>query len=295
MLCKFSPPNKYGLSNLENCHFLCRHFADFNDPFEFWSKFNFRKGAPNREKEPDRFLAAIKTWGLPETELDNIDDDSTREYFEEMSEQESIFSPAFDKMRISCFSSDPANLLLWSHYADGLRGYCAIFDPEMVCTESDTTSLVDVAYANAPPEIDSFLYAISVDQLDYHLMAIDEAEAAARLGDSSEEARYLLSDYRDAADDAHEQILAMWKRAYATEPKEWMYEKEQRLLVLSEGEGPEPIFYNYPKNALKEVVVGERMPANYKKSLIKVLSNNYENVRIRTAVRARNYYSIQVV
>src|SRR3546814_2287171 len=68
------------------------------------------------------------------------------------------------EMRISCFSSEADNLLMWSHYGDGLRGFCIAFDEEAI-TRGDTTGYVlDVAYLDAPPHVDSFIYGVAWDQ-----------------------------------------------------------------------------------------------------------------------------------
>src|SRR3546814_7447189 len=82
------------------------------------------------------------------------------------------------EMRISCFSSEADNLLMWSHYGDGLRGFCITFDEEAI-TRGDTTGYVlDVAYLDAPPHVDSFIYGVAWDQDWYSHVAIEETEKA---------------------------------------------------------------------------------------------------------------------
>src|SRR3546814_18756533 len=70
------------------------------------------------------------------------------------------------------------NLLMWSHYGDGLRGFCIAFDEEAI-TRGDTTGYVlDVAYLDAPPHVDSFIYGVAWDQDWYSHVAIEETEKA---------------------------------------------------------------------------------------------------------------------
>lgn len=52
MIYKFSPPNKYSLDNLRNSILYCRHYGDFNDPFEFWSCY--LEGVPTKTKRSRR-------------------------------------------------------------------------------------------------------------------------------------------------------------------------------------------------------------------------------------------------
>src|SRR3546814_12320835 len=70
------------------------------------------------------------------------------------------------------------SLLMWSHYGDGLRGFCIAFDEEAI-TRGDTTGYVlDVAYLDAPPHVDSFIYGVAWDQDWYSHVAIEETEKA---------------------------------------------------------------------------------------------------------------------
>src|SRR3546814_10781815 len=83
------------------------------------------------------------------SDLDEIIQESVDEYFDECQHYAPPCVAMRQEMRISCFSSEADNLLMWSHYGDGLRGFCIAFDEEAI-TRGDTTGYVlDVAYLDA--------------------------------------------------------------------------------------------------------------------------------------------------
>ncbi|NQU58446.1 MAG: DUF2971 domain-containing protein [Rhodospirillales bacterium] len=286
MIYKFSPADDCGLENIQRRSIFCRHFSDFNDPFEFWSRFQTFEGIPEKQNEPERYLEALKAWGFSDGNVDYLEQETIDEYFEAMEESQIDFPSLFENLRIACFGTDPSNLLLWAHYAEGLRGFCVVFDEDILSRFNETNYLAKVNYTDKSPAIDSFLYAISSDQFDFHMMAIDEYET---------EPKHSWPDhYRGAADTAMEQMHSMWQKAFATKPVEWEYEREKRLLTRSDSKGFEPIFLQYPKEALKEILVGERMPDGYRESLSQVVSEIYGNIPIRTARRSSESYKILI-
>ena len=245
---------------------------------------------PEESDDPKRFLDALKRWGF--ADKSEVDNEDLHTYFNTVKEDEVVFAPSYEQVRVTCFTSEPNNLLLWSHYADGLRGYCALFDPEIITEGPEKCVLVSVNYVDQPPKLDSFLYTISTDKLDYYLMAADEAESSIRAGIESE--RDWLCTYQDEAHIAYNEIVEAWREAFASKPLEWKYENEQRLLIFSEGNGTEPIFYRYPSSALKEIIIGEKMPDRSREDLCDIIFDMYDDVIIRTAVRSQNAYAIEI-
>ena len=109
LIYKFCPPGDHPLKNLESGVLFCRHYADFNDPFEFWTRVV--GDVPDQRAEPDRFRQAVRAWGFDPTDLDY----DTSEFFQSLAEAEPPFDAIFDHTRIACFASEPDNLLMWSH------------------------------------------------------------------------------------------------------------------------------------------------------------------------------------
>jgi len=80
----------------------------FNDPFEF------------RLRPPlDTIKANIDSWGITmtEDELKQLGLDCL-----------SIFNPLKKDKAVCCFSQEPDNILLWTHYGQEHRGFCLRFD-----------------------------------------------------------------------------------------------------------------------------------------------------------------------
>ena len=288
-LLKFSGPSEYALENLRNRVIYCQHFEAFNDPFEFWSKFH--DGIPDLELERGRFIAAIREWGFDEESLADALENS-KEYFESLEDSQPAFKRITDSIRIACFGSERDSLLMWSHYADGLRGFCIVYDETLVTSVEPKGYVTDVAYLDTPPTVDCFVYAIARDQQDYHLMAIDETRTEIKRRGKKTVPNGLMQDYQDAADTALKHMHEMWQHAFAAKPTEWRYEKERRLLVDADGDDRKPLLRPYPRKAVKEIIVGERMPAGYLTRLTAIARKQFRGMPIRTARRSSDRYSL---
>jgi hypothetical protein len=280
MIFKFSPPTDYALSNLRNRVLFCRHYSEFNDPFEF--RCIVKSGIPDKNLEESRYREALRTWGFPEVPDEEIVEQEA-EYFDSLTDCEPRFQEMFDRTRLVCFGSESTNLLMWAHYADGLRGFCIVFDEVELLKGNPEPYLTDVQYSETPPTADSFVYAVAEDQHGYHMQAIHDHPDDG-----------LVGDYGTAADDAMALMKTIWQRVFATKPLDWEYEHEKRLLLHAMDTGKEPMFYTYPVAAVTEVVVGERMPLIYREHLERVLLETYGPVPIKTATRSEGTYDITI-
>lgn len=172
-LFKFCSFNEYSVLNLEQSQLFCNHYSAFNDPFECWCKI--QSGIPDPKSERDRFHQAIRTWGFTEA-----DENSALEYYYDYLDQfvvhEIAVDAVVDSARITCFSSEPDNLLMWAHYADGLRGFCIEFDRDILLNNvgNKDVYIIPVRYSNQPPTIETMVHSIANDQIWYNEMAIDE-------------------------------------------------------------------------------------------------------------------------
>jgi hypothetical protein len=283
MLYKYCPPSLWGLDNFRKQQIICRHYADFNDPFEFWSRVV--EGIPTRD-DADRFRAAVAAWGF--SDPDNAEDHE--EYFESLVDGQPPFSMMFDHTRIACFCAESTNLLLWSHYADGLRGFCIGFDESQLISDRHDY-LTEVEYLRSPPTVDSFLYVVAEDQWSYHRDVIaDRPRSEAYFGPDP------ISDevYQACADEAFALMTLIWRRAFAVKPLEWAYERETRLLVRTGQEDRLPLFRNYPATAVREIIIGERMDAQYREGLLGAAREICPQAKIMTARRSRDAYALSV-
>jgi hypothetical protein len=278
MIYKYFAPSSFTLENLAKRQLVARHYSDFNDPFEFWARI--RSGLPDPEKDRERYLEALRTWGGDE-ELER----DLPEYFQSLAEAQPDFNLLYDFTRITCFASSATNLLMWAHYADGLRGVCVGFDEELLLREADAY-LATVRYSERPPVVDSFIYAVAEDQRDYHRMALAEHRGP--------HPDPFASDYEQAEAEAHALMVSVWENAFASKPAEWSYEQEKRLLMRTGEGGTAPIFVSYSPNALTEIIVGERMPSAFRVDLEKALQVADVRIAVRTARRSRESYSVKL-
>jgi hypothetical protein len=279
MIYKYLAPSSRSLENLTRRQVIARHYTDFNDPFEFWARV--RSGVPDREQDRERYLEAIRVWGGDE-ELEK----ETPEFFESLADGQPDFNILYDYTRIACFASNPTNLLMWSHYADGLRGLCVGFDENELSNSSDSY-LATVRYSDGPPVVDSFIYAVAEDQRDYHRMALAEHRGP--------EPDPYAAAYVEAEQKAHALLVRIWESAFAAKPAQWAYEQEKRLLIRTKDGGTAPTFLVYPPEAVCEVVVGERMLPPYRAEIESALRAADVRIGLRTAVRMTEAYEVQIV
>jgi hypothetical protein len=289
-LLKFSGPTEYALENLRNRTIYCQHFEGFNDPFEFWT--DFREGIPDLGAERDRFIAAIRAWGFDEESLE-LALENSQEYFESLEDSQPRFKQMIDSVRIACFGSERDNLLMWSHYADGLRGFCIVFDEDLIVKAEPKGYITNVAYLETPPLVDSFVYAVAYDQEDYNMMAVEETKTAIRYQGKKDEKPW-LKVYRDDAAVALKHMHEMWQHAFAAKPIEWRYEKERRLLVYAQTDDRQAIRRLYPKRAVREIIVGERMPSAYLERLMVIVKKQFGDIPVRTARRSSDRYTLSI-
>ena len=221
------------------------HFERFNDPFECWCIR--REGAPQFSLEDSRFMAASRAFGFPEG--------TPQEHFEMLIEaldgSEPRIQAEIDAARIACFSSRPDNLLMWSHYADGLRGFCLEFDERAFSFERSPWELVNVAYREEPPIFDSFLWAVAWDQVEYNATVLGESRATGK-DDGYAKA------YERALQKANVLLRDLYINMFATKPKAWEYEEEVRLIVGAGPDVPTHIPLAYPADGVQSIIIGHR-------------------------------------
>ena len=288
MLYKFSGATDYALQNLERGVIFCQHYSAYNDPFEFWGRI--LEGIPDAKSEANRFKVAKEAWGC---DWMSPEDEDLIEYFAACESEQPSFHHWRDITRIACFGSDPKNLLMWSHYADGLRGLCLVLDEtELLEASPRSTFSVNVAYQAEPPTADAFVYAVANDQMDYHLLSIEDAESRAKhLGEPGPS---WLEEYREVAGNSYVAKIEILQKVFATKPVEWAYEAEKRLLVRAEASDASPVFHKYPKAALKGVLIGERTPNDYRRRLEQVVSSHYGHAYVKSIRRSSSSYSLKI-
>jgi hypothetical protein len=273
LIYKYCPPNRFTLDNLRSRTIFCRHPGQFNDPFEFWA--TVQEGVPDFREDEARFRAAVAAWGFPGDIIDNLplDRDTLKDYFDGLADGAPSMNLIYDRARVSCFSSDAANLLMWSHYSDGMRGCCLGFDSCLVATETESCFFADVQYMKSPPVIDTLVYAVVEDLFNY---AIEHG----------------YEEYD--GESLRKQLNELMALALSSKPEEWRYEKERRLIIHTKPADTGSCLHRYTAPALQRVIIGEKMDPGYRLELMAVISQLDAPVVVQEAVRSDATYSLTI-
>ena len=146
-----------------------------------------------------------------------------------------------DKVGICCFSKKNEEYLLWSHYANGAKGICLLFDREMLIkdlkNENETLLLKDVKYDGLPtitPIIDKKLEGFNIESIVFNK-------------------------------------LTNWK--YEDEVRAMCIVKSKNLFGR---ESTKRLLY-YSEKSLRGIILGERFAIESKKTIKNIVKSCFEN------------------
>ncbi len=276
---KYFSFSEYALANILNDELYMNHYEAFNDPFECWATVT--TGFPNKNDKSNRLLSIYKAWGF-----DNLDDKNANEnydiYSESLVDTQLDIPSIVNSARITCFSKRADNLLMWSHYADGLRGFCLEFDRDiLLVNELDNVKSYDVEYKENPAVIDTALIATLQDQIEHSFDALDSCA-------SNDE----TSDHKEHFDKSLAESNDIFKKMLATKPINWQYEEEIRVIYQSMCDSNTGEFLKYPSQAIKSVIVGEKMPEKQVSALKYLFESHPFAVEFKTAKRAKESFNV---
>ncbi|WP_031437404.1 DUF2971 domain-containing protein [Methylobacter tundripaludum] len=266
------------------------HYDSYNDPFECWCEV--LEGFPKKDSNSSRFRSVIYAWGF-----DDVNDQAVFENYDEyissLEDAEPSVGAIIDNARISCFSKTGDNLLMWSHYGDGLRGFCIEFDRNLIlANNSNTARIYDVLYRNSPSLIDTAVIAVLNDQVEYHEDAIYAAEQEIKhFGVDRKEEAEMYKVYLNGVYIKNNEI---YQKMLATKPNEWSYEEEIRIIYQTTKPEQSGEFFNYPSEAIKSVIFGERMPDRQVQVLRKLLERHPSPIILKKASRAKGKFNVIV-
>ncbi len=267
-----------------------RHYESFNDPFE--CRCEILSGFPPKDPASTRFRNILTAWGFDDpydpAALDHYDD-----YVFSLEGTEPSIPHLIDEVRICCFSKSDDNLLLWSHYADGLRGFCIEYDQHLILTHViETAQIYDVIYSESPAVVDTAVISVLNDQIDFHGYAIHEAEKRGEfLGQNTKSE---ITSYKSYLNKVFFKNSTIYQNMLATKPREWRYEEEIRIIAHARNSNLPSEVIKYPFNSVKSLTIGEKMPMNQKKELIQVLEMNKNSIPIKIAKRKKGKFKIEI-
>ena len=273
-LYKFRSFDTYSLTALKNNYIWFSKTKDFNDPFEGAFLLDEKippklveqalKQTTFKSKEDigaERYLEMLKSMGLDENSVTN------EQLFHALVKQslDSVIN-VYSNMMMGCFSKCTAERdpiyenLMWSHYADGLRGYCLVFDLEQLgedfnSIENHSVASIDVRYQDSPSSLslEEFISTgvmFGVENFEY----VDKAA-----------------------------------RVFSTKSPSWDYENEVRFMSHLKTNK-----HVYSADALLEIVIGSKMPQE-QLSLLSAIANNVKpGISIKTASLEPGKYRLRI-
>ncbi len=145
-LFKFFPYNAHDLDAIANNYLWFSHYSQFNDPFEdvfIKNAFDYKKSEFN-EIEAINFFKDLHNGDIPLTQVEQLildmklkgtfKEEYNRSISKTFFEAKKRFEDFVCNTKVCCFARNNKygdvlkNRLMWSHYADGLRGFCIEFN-----------------------------------------------------------------------------------------------------------------------------------------------------------------------
>ena len=274
-LLKFRAVNDYSLSALEKSQLWFSPLKDFNDPFEgmhlldsslamnemvgFFMKLNWEC---KEEMTAEAFLAKLSILKLNEEDL------TIGNVVRAIAEPDiELFINIVHDSKVFCLSIDDGleglitNNLMWSHYADGLRGFCLVFDHDLlldcfVGPDKKIMRSIAVKYQNTPQIIKLSEFIQSLDSNSH------------------------------SNDEYVHQVTA----TIATKSEAWSYENELRILSLDDEQ-----LHEYEPGALIEIIIGDKMPEVEKEKILNLVKEINPALVIKKARLQNNSYQIEVI
>ncbi len=287
---KYFSFSENSISNLLNHELYMSHFEAFNDPFE--CSCEVLSGFPKITEQSSRLQGIIKAWGFEDVS-DHIVLENYDAYADSLKLSEPVVATIINRARISCFSKDADSLLMWSHYADGLRGYCIEFDPDYIRSHNEEHLVImDVLYEDAPPKIDTAVMAVIHDQITYHQEAIHSTEVLMKhLGQDKRQELGLYEDALDRSFNSHDEI---YQKMLATKPTCWKYENEVRVICQAKNTEIKAHFLKYPINAIKSFTIGEKMPRKKVETLYNIIITHFPHANIYIASKIHGAFELSI-
>ena len=165
------------------------------------------------------------------------------------------------------FAKRGDNILMWAHYADKHKGACIAFDKAIIEKEIDVLEQVDYA-----------------------------KEEKAK--------RKKIPLPHNGQDDFSEEYQRQVRRFLSYKAKEWSYEEEWRLIIppmakcitpLKLGQGNSNILVSkIPKDSIRKLIFGYRMPVSKRLSLAKRIIVNHPNCKFAEIVPDKDRFELHI-
>lgn len=221
-LAKYFSVNNYSLDNLKNSTLWFAMLNDFNDPFEgrIKIKMRYEESTFSSRSEAEEVARINKSYFQK----------LNKKYFEHLNNLETlelqigfifdVWAHTLRKVNSEIINNDgyccfcahredvSTNQLMWSHYANGLRGFCIVFDESEMhrslieLNKEDSLIIEPIVYKDQLPEIDIY------NHMSHH---------------------FAPDDYLD------DLVNEFNIKSRSTKSKAWCYEREHRAISSKVG------------------------------------------------------------
>lgn len=276
-LYKFRDVNEYSLDGLKNSKLWFSDLDDFNDPFEgsyilndklthttmrqLMKRTTIKSESEVGAAERARMLKGIGVKDDGENKHDLLYKMALRDF------KEALIKTVHNSKAVCLSHSAPEpeddplyENLMWSHYADGLRGFCIVLDRQIL--------------------MDYLLH----QELSIRPIPVKYQDSPMTLS---------LNDYvrsRHVLHGSDSDLIEAVTATIGCKSKAWTYENEFRFLSL-ESEN----LQSYSPDALCQVVIGEKMEEQDRQKVIDAASTANPNVVFKLARLKKDTYQLEVV
>ncbi|TWX71807.1 DUF2971 domain-containing protein [Colwellia demingiae] len=162
-LCKFATLNKNIINSIYENNLWHARVDTLNDPFEFY--FNFIKELPNSTDDLCKLMNDSNYWVKPHLIVQereaaiqllalSKENELRSGIINKLIEHEKLLKRQMQTLCVCSLSEAYDEPLMWSHYSDGMRGVCLMFDKDEL--KRSSLEFEKVEYGNTPPKIDFF-------------------------------------------------------------------------------------------------------------------------------------------
>jgi hypothetical protein len=261
VLYKYRAINDNTLKMLKNTELYCSEPKCFNDPFDSYFEFDFNGTT-------DDLIKYFKSNGIPESDIScnlakiRAGEKEIKDFFPREDHDNSSV------LNISCFSEEPDNILLWSHYAKNHSGICigfkTYYDAGSCCLHFSPDDL-----GKFHPDITSGIIPLS--KVEYS----DD----------------MPKPYNRLKDDVKRLIEFVKTKSII-----WIYEKEYRIILFKRIMKNNPIHFD--QNEISEIIFGINADEKSKQKIRDIISRYKDNgkwINYYQCTREKGRYKIKLV
>ena len=271
-LYRFFSLNDNSLNSLENLYLYFSKLKDFNDPFEGTQSRMLMEPKISDLTDGDfiklqRFLLKGQQADIEE-KLIKLFMHGGKEHINEvkqgyLNDLYGIFIDNYETVNedyFCCFAQDKycsalKNKLMWSHYSDGMRGFCIEFDK---------SKLID----SLSKKNNQLIGMIPITYSDFYKVNIVDS------------ALEIMSNHENGT-----RLISKASNAITVKPKEWEYENEFRLQLNNN-------FGYFDLECIKSITFGFKADTSKVQQIIKSLSSS--NIKFQLAKLADDSFDIDL-